>query len=309
MEGIIPLWKEPGMTSHDCVFRLRKILQTKKIGHTGTLDPDVAGVLPICVGRATKLAEYVTAEGKTYLASIQIGRATTTEDASGEIVAEKAISSAISPEKIEWAFKQLCGEITQIPPMYSAVKVNGKKLYEYARRGEQVKRPARTVQIYAIKRIDPPSLITAENPTFTVEIRCGKGTYIRTLAVMIGKLLGYPAHMSALKRTRSGFFEESDCYSLAEIENLVTKHDQRFLLPLEKGIVEMPRIELGSNDCYQAVLNGQIMPISMFAEFTNQPRVAVFYQEKLVAIYKAHPEKPLYWKPEKVIQLRAGNLN
>lgn len=307
MEGIIPLWKEPGMTSHDCVFRLRKILHTKKVGHTGTLDPDVAGVLPICIGRATKLAEYVTAEGKTYIADVSIGTATTTEDASGEIIAEKAVSE-ISAEQIEEAIHQLEGEITQVPPMYSAVKVNGRKLYEYARNGETVERPARKVQIHAIKRLDAPQSITAEAPIFTIEISCGKGTYIRTLAVMIGEILGYPAHMSALKRTRSGYFETEHCFRLAEIEAMMKAEDQHFLLPLEKGIAEMPRIEVNAA-VHSEILNGKVMPEHLFAAVNNEARVAVFHEGKLVAIYKPHPEKAACWKPEKVIELRPGNLN
>lgn len=307
MEGIIPLWKEPGMTSHDCVFRLRKILHTKKVGHTGTLDPDVAGVLPICIGRATKLAEYVTAEGKTYIADVSIGTATTTEDASGEIIAEKAVSE-ISAEQIEEAIHQLEGEITQVPPMYSAVKVNGRKLYEYARNGETVERPVRKVQIHAIKRLDAPQSITAEAPTFTIEISCGKGTYIRTLAVMIGEILGYPAHMSALKRTRSGYFETEHCFRLAEIETMMKAEDQHFLLPLEKGIAEMPRIEVNAA-VHSEILNGKVMPEHLFAAVNNEARVAVFHEGKLVAIYKPYPEKAACWKPEKVIELRPGNLN
>lgn len=134
MNGIIPLWKERGMTSHDCVFKLRKILHTKKVGHTGTLDPEVEGVLPICIGRATKLAEYVTDEGKVYVAEITLGKSTTTEDATGETVMTKELAD-ISADELQAALTKLTGKITQIPPMFSAVKVNGKKLYEYARAG------------------------------------------------------------------------------------------------------------------------------------------------------------------------------
>ncbi|EHL2533760.1 tRNA pseudouridine(55) synthase TruB, partial [Listeria monocytogenes] len=125
MNGIIPLWKERGMTSHDCVYKLRKILHTKKVGHTGTLDPEVEGVLPICIGRATKLAEYVTDEGKVYVAEITLGKSTTTEDATGETVNTKELAE-ISAAELQAALTKLTGKITQIPPMFSAVKVNGK---------------------------------------------------------------------------------------------------------------------------------------------------------------------------------------
>ncbi len=131
MDGILPLWKERGMTSHDCVFKLRKILHTKKIGHGGTLDPDVEGVLPICVGKGTKVIEYMVDSGKTYEGEITLGFATTTEDVSGEIVEKKPVTTPLSTEQIDQAMAEMTGEITQIPPMFSAVKVNGKRLYEY----------------------------------------------------------------------------------------------------------------------------------------------------------------------------------
>ncbi|MBC1392141.1 tRNA pseudouridine(55) synthase TruB [Listeria innocua] len=302
MNGIIPLWKERGMTSHDCVFKLRKILHTKKVGHTGTLDPEVEGVLPICIGRATKLAEYVTDEGKVYVAEITLGKSTTTEDATGETVATKALAE-ISAEELQATLTKLTGKITQIPPMFSAVKVNGKKLYEYARAGIEVERPSRQVDIYSLVRLDGVSPITESNPTFKLEISCGKGTYIRTLAVMIGELLGYPAHMSKLERTRSGFFKKEDCLTLAEIDEKMQANDTDFLYPLEKGIESMAKLEI-NEDIHAKVLNGVLLPKSLFQTVENEPRVALIFQEKLTAIYKPHPEKQDLFKPEKVIELQ-----
>ncbi len=229
MNGIIPLWKERGMTSHDCVFKLRKILHTKKVGHTGTLDPEVEGVLPICIGRATKLAEYVTDEGKVYVAEITLGKSTTTEDATGETVMTKELAD-ISADELQAALTKLTGKITQIPPMFSAVKVNGKKLYEYARAGIEVERPSRQVDIYSLTRLDGEATLNEANPTFQLEISCGKGTYIRTLAVMVGELLGYPAHMSKLERTRSGFFKKEDCLTLAEIDEMMQASDSSLFI-------------------------------------------------------------------------------
>ena len=147
MDGIIPLYKERGMTSFDCVSRLRRILHTKKIGHSGTLDPSVDGVLPICVGSATKVVPYLMASGKNYQGELLIGEATTTEDLDGEIIAAQPVTSEIPPAAIREQMATLTGEITQIPPMYSAVKVKGKRLYEYARAGETVERPVRRVTI------------------------------------------------------------------------------------------------------------------------------------------------------------------
>lgn len=301
MNGIIPLWKERGMTSHDCVFKLRKILHTKKVGHTGTLDPEVEGVLPICIGRATKLAEYVTDEGKVYVAEITLGKSTTTEDATGETVTTKELEE-ISAEELQAALTKLTGKITQIPPMFSAVKVNGKKLYEYARAGIEVERPSRQVDIYSLTRLDGDTALTETNPTFRLEISCGKGTYIRTLAVMIGELLGYPAHMSELERTRSGFFKKEDCLTLAEIDEMMQANNSEFLYPLEKGIESMAKLVI-DEEIHAKVLNGGLLLTSLFKSVENEPRVALIFENKLTAIYKPHPEKKDLWKPEKVIEL------
>lgn len=295
------------MTSHDCVFKLRKILQTKKVGHTGTLDPDVEGVLPICIGRATKLAEYITDEGKTYEATVTLGSATTTEDASGEVVAEKEITETILPIDVEKAAKSFVGEIEQIPPMYSAVKVNGRKLYEYAREGMEVERPKRMVNIYATELLKPYVPISPDNNTFRIRIKCGKGTYIRTLAVMIGEKLGYPAHMSELKRTQSGIFTEEQCFTLSEIEALRAKEEASFLYPLEDGLSDMAQQNI-SELIHEKVLNGVVLP-EQFIKERSQGRVALLYKNKLTAIYVQHPERRDFWKPEKVIELREGKLN
>src|SRR5690606_17020001 len=158
MDGILPLWKPAGMTSHDCVVKLRRILKTKKIGHTGTLDPGVEGVLPMCIGRATKIAQFVTEMGKSYRAEVTIGIATTTEDADGEIVSQKKVDKTFTRDEIEKVLASLTGEIEQIPPMYSSVKVKGRPLYEYARKGIEVERPRRKVNIYRLKLLDDQEL-------------------------------------------------------------------------------------------------------------------------------------------------------
>ena len=155
INGIINLKKEAGMTSHDAVFKLRKILHEKKIGHGGTLDPDVVGVLPIAIGKATRVIEYMTEAGKVYRGQICLGFSTTTEDASGEVVEKTPVSTELTEDAIDQAMASFVGEITQIPPMYSAVKVDGKRLYEYARTGQDVERPKRHVTIYDFKRTSP----------------------------------------------------------------------------------------------------------------------------------------------------------
>ena len=205
MEGVLLLNKPAGMTSHDCVARMRRLAKTRKVGHTGTLDPDVTGVLPICLGRATKIVEYLTAATKTYEAEVTIGFSTTTEDASGEIVKRQSVQSPISEEKVKHVLNSMVGTIEQVPPMYSAVKVNGKKLYEYARAGIEIERPARTITINELVLLG--DVHNEDNLTkFRFRVTCSKGTYVRTLAVMIGEKLDYPAHMSHLIRTKSGNF-------------------------------------------------------------------------------------------------------
>lgn len=154
MEGVVLLHKPKGMTSHDCVFKLRKILREKRIGHTGTLDPDVTGVLPICVGRATKIAQFLTSETKTYEGEVTLGFSTTTEDASGEVVEKQDVNRVITRKEVEEVLAELTGTIEQMPPMFSAVKVNGKKLYEYARAGQEVERPVRTITIHEFVSLD-----------------------------------------------------------------------------------------------------------------------------------------------------------
>lgn len=165
-EGILPLWKEKGMTSHDCVFKLRKILKMKRIGHTGTLDPSVEGVLPICLGQATKVSEYIMNEGKTYVATVTIGSSTTTEDADGDVVKVDSSEKQFSIDQIKSVLQQLTGQITQTPPMFSAVKVNGKKLYEYAREGKEVERPSRQVTIHYLNLLDEDDLFQVKKFPF-----------------------------------------------------------------------------------------------------------------------------------------------
>ncbi|EGA89543.1 tRNA pseudouridine synthase B [Planococcus donghaensis MPA1U2] len=298
LNGILPLWKEKGMTSHDCVFKLRKILQTKKVGHTGTLDPEVDGVLPICIGNTTKVAEYITDQGKTYEAEVTIGYSTETEDATGETVDTDLSEKVITRDQLEAVLLQLTGNIKQIPPMYSAVKVNGKKLYEYARQGIPVERPERTVRIDSIKLMDDDSEWSGQQIKFNIRIRCGKGTYIRTLAVQIGEALGYPAHMSRLTRTESGKFSQKDCVTLAEVAELAQNgHIDDVLKPLSYGLSLFPFMEIESKQVF-AVKNGQVLERHSILD--QMGFVVLTYKGQPVALYKNHPEKADKMKPEKM---------
>lgn len=296
--GVLPLWKEKGMTSHDCVFKLRKILKTKKVGHTGTLDPDVDGVLPICIGRATKVAEYITDQGKAYVAEVTIGYSTETEDASGAVVDADDSEKVVTREKLLAVLQNLTGEITQIPPMYSAVKVNGKKLYEYARQGIPVERPARKVRIDSIELLDDDQQWSGKNLTFSIFIRCGKGTYIRTLAVQIGEALGYPAHMSNLRRTESGKFKAEDCFTLAEVAEIAQNGAIGTILkPLSYGLGEFPETEVEANLLF-GIKNGQVL--DRHPLLTEHEFLVFTVKGEPVALYKRHPEKTDKMKPEKM---------
>ncbi|KIL73614.1 tRNA pseudouridine(55) synthase TruB [Pseudobacillus badius] len=300
MNGILPLWKEKGMTSHDCVFKVRKILKMKKVGHTGTLDPDVEGVLPICLGRATKLAEYIMNSGKVYEGEVTIGFSTTTEDASGDIVEQQPVSSRISRKDILSVLQSLTGEIMQTPPMFSAVKVNGKRLYEYARQGIEVERPSRQVTIHQLDLLDEREWFEGEAIQFSFRASCSKGTYIRTLAVMIGERLGYPAHMSKLVRTSSGGFDKQQCITLDELKQLQEKSAVSSIVqPLETGVEHLPKWTI-NDTLAKKVMNGSVL--DMPADWPEKAtEAAVFSEENLLAIYKLHPDKPGKVKPVKVL--------
>ena len=303
MEGIIPLWKPRGMTSHDCVFQLRKILKTKKVGHSGTLDPDVDGVLPICVGKATKVVEYLQESHKIYVGEITLGFSTETEDASGEVVAKSPITKALTEKEIDEAMLSLTGDIQQVPPMYSAVKVNGRRLYDYARKGETVERPIRQTTIHHYKRISQPEFSNEEQTqSWKFEVDCAKGTYVRTLAVDTGKKLGYEAHMSDLTRLSSGGFDAKEAITLERVRELVEDNQSsEIFYPLERAVETFPKKRLTSDE-YQLIKNGLVMPDSFFEGYDDRQLIALFYNQQLVSLYGKHPSKPGLFKPVKVIR-------
>ncbi|WP_353422021.1 tRNA pseudouridine(55) synthase TruB [Staphylococcus simulans] len=301
MEGILPVFKERGLTSHDVVFKLRKILHTKKVGHTGTLDPEVNGVLPICVGGATKVSDYIMEMGKAYQATVTVGVSTTTEDQTGEVLETKVVSKDLTADKIDEAILSFVGEIEQIPPMYSSVKVNGRKLYEYARNNETVERPKRKVRIYEIER---NSEIRYKDDTcsFDIFIRCGKGTYIRTLATDIGRTLGFPAHMSQLTRVESGGFSIDESLTLDQIDELYKQEAlQEKLFPIEYGLKGLPHIQIDDPKIKKRILNGQKFYKNEFSEAIDEVTVMEDKEtEKALALYIPNAEKPNEIKPKKV---------
>ncbi len=217
MNGIINIYKEKGYTSFDVVAILRRKLHIKKVGHTGTLDPEAEGVLPVCIGKATKAADYITDTKKIYRATMTLGVTTDTQDHTGIVLTKKDVT--VSKEDIEAAITSFIGEYEQVPPMYSALKVNGKRLYELARQGKTVERKARKVTLYniIIHQIDGVHV--------DMSIECSKGTYIRTLCADIGEKLDCGAHMSKLLRTKSSMFEISSSLRLDEIDTYI--HEDR----------------------------------------------------------------------------------
>ena len=290
MNGIINLKKDAGMTSHDAVFKLRKILETKKIGHGGTLDPDVVGVLPIAVGKATRMVEFMQDEGKIYEGEITLGYSTTTEDSSGEVVSETPVLSPLNENLVDEAIASLTGPITQIPPMYSAVKVNGRKLYEYARAGQEVERPERQVTIYQFERTSPISY-ESELARFTFRVKCSKGTYIRTLSVDLGEKLGYAAHMSYLTRTSAAGLQLDDALTLSEIEEKVQAGELDFLHPLEIGTGDLVKVYLTPEQA-EEVRFGRFIELEQ-----TEKELAGFEGEKLLAILEKRDQ---LYKPRKV---------
>lgn len=303
IEGILPLWKEKGMTSFDCVFKARKILGVKKIGHAGTLDPEVDGVLPMGVGKGTKILEYMLESGKTYKGEICLGYTTATEDATGDMIERKAVDKNITVQEIDEALLEFEGEIEQTPPMFSAVKIGGKRLYEYAFEGIEIPRPSRLIEIYKIKRTSDITFNSLNKTAqFSFEVNSSKGTYIRTLAVDIGKKLGYPAHMSKLTRIESGNIKKEDTLTLKELEDAVNEgRISDLLLPIEYGLEIFPNYEI-NEEIFKQVINGRVFPADKFK--INKYPVLFTYHNKAIAVYDHHPTKKGIIKPEKVLRTK-----
>ncbi len=280
INGILNINKPKGMTSFDVIAKLRRLLNTKKIGHTGTLDPDATGVLPVCIGKATKVSELIMGRDKCYIAQITFGIETDTQDAQGTVV-NQAKNVEINELELKRIVESFIGEYEQIPPMYSAIKIKGKKLYELAREGKEIEREARRVYINSIKITDID--LNKEFPTARIEVNCSKGTYIRTLCYDIGKKIGSGAHMSSLIRTCSGDFKLEESITLCELEEQI-KNDNlhRVLIPVDKIFSNLDSIRLNSK---QAVLfnNGVMInakELNVQFENLNEDKLYKVYNDK-----------------------------
>ncbi len=246
MNGLLIINKPKGYTSHDIVNIIRKKLNIKKVGHTGTLDPNATGVLPILIGTATKISKYLVEHEKTYIATIALGKKTDTGDSEGRIIQEDNSFESINKNKIENVIKSFIGKQNQIPPIYSAIKIKGKKLYEYAREGKEVDVQPREIEIYDIK------LKRYKNNEITFKIECSKGTYIRTLCEDIAKKLGTIGYMKELQRTKVNTFSIENAVSLEELDNI---NIEEKIISIEKIFLDKMKIDLNDRKL-ELFLNG-----------------------------------------------------
>ncbi|TXI43574.1 tRNA pseudouridine(55) synthase TruB [Methylophilus sp.] len=242
VSGVLLLDKPYGFSSNQALQKVKWLYQAQKAGHTGTLDPLATGVLPICLGEATKFAQHLTDENKTYVATVKFGVTTTTGDKEGDVVSQ--VDCEISRAQIEQVLPQFMGEITQVPPMYSALKVNGKPLYEYARDGVELERKPRQVTIYALR------VLGCADNSAEIEVTCSKGTYIRTLGEDIGKALQAGAHLTALRRTATATYQIAHTVTIEALEQMTAEQRDALLLPVDTAITALPKIELQDDAAY-----------------------------------------------------------
>ncbi len=290
VNGIVNVYKEKGYTSFDVVAKMRGIMHQKKIGHTGTLDPDAEGVLPVCLGKATKVCELLTDKDKIYEATLMLGVETDTLDISGKVLNEAAVE--VSEEQICEAIHTFVGEIMQVPPMYSALKVNGQKLCDLARKGITIERKARPVHIFSI------DILEINIPEVKIKVHCSKGTYIRTLCDDIGKKLGCYGCMKDLIRTKVSAFELVDSLKLEEIENMVMAENFAFVRQVD-SVFESYASVYANSMADKLIKNGNKIPVSFISNIEDvdlNADVRLYtYDKKFVGIYR-------YNESEKVIK-------
>jgi tRNA pseudouridine55 synthase len=248
IDGVFLLDKPLGFSSNQALKKIQWLFNAKKAGHTGTLDPMASGLLPICLGEATKFSHRLLDANKTYIATIQLGITTSTGDQEGEVILKKEV--VFNKAQLEDILKKFIGDITQVPPMYSALKFEGKPLYEYAREGIEIERKSRQIKIYDIK------LIKMEESVITIEVLCSKGTYVRTLAEDIGQALGCGAHLKGLERTQTGNFQLSDALSIEALEGMTMASREKELMPIDALLDELLSIQLTETET-EAIKKGQ----------------------------------------------------
>ncbi|MBO4391368.1 MAG: tRNA pseudouridine(55) synthase TruB [Lachnospiraceae bacterium] len=294
MDGILIINKPKGFTSHDVVAKLRGILRTKKIGHTGTLDPDATGVLPVCVGKATRLCEVLADHDKCYRARIRLGISTDTEDLSGTVLSEissEEVKRRVAEEDFRKAVEALTGDLMQIPPMYSAIKIGGKKLYEYARAGVEIEREARPVTVYSVE------ILEWNCPEAELLISCSKGTYIRSFCRDLGDSLGVGGALAALERTKVDRFSLEDALTLEEVEAC---RDNGFtfdhgFVPLEEVFRDLPKVCTTPEEGDKRLRNGNKLLQEHFSPVLTKEEVTGYISVcdsdgTFLGLYRMDPE-------------------
>lgn len=291
LNGIINVYKEAGFTSHDVVAKMRGICKQKKIGHTGTLDPAATGVLPVCLGTGTKLCDMLTDKDKEYVAELLLGTVTDTQDTTGTVLEQRDITQMdLTEDAVREAIFSFLGSYDQVPPMYSALKVNGKKLYELAREGKEVERKARRVEILDLE------ILEIHLPVVKFRVACTKGTYIRTLCTDIGEKLGCGGCMQSLERTRVGSFAKADAVTLSQLEQIRdTAGLESILFPVEAAFEETGRLEVKAEFDKKLYNGNAVFPDWLkekTAESLKQGWVRMCTSEgKFLGVYEYHPEK------------------
>ncbi|GAP00220.1 tRNA pseudouridine(55) synthase TruB [Fructobacillus ficulneus] len=292
LSGLLVVNKPKEMTSFGVVARLRRVTGQKKIGHAGTLDPNVDGVLVVALGRATKLIDLLQTRPKTYTGTVTFGYATESQDADGEVVADQPLTEGLDQAAITAAMADLTGDVIQIPPIYSAVKVNGKRLYEYARAGETVELPERQATIYRFDQTSDLSWVEGQPyQQLDFEAQVSKGTYIRTLAYDLGQKLGLPATMTALRRTAGSGFDLAQATDLDDLLEMDFDQLCQKIMPIE-AVLDWPRKDLTEEE-YFAVKNGQKIPTTTWPQ-TEEGYYQTFYQDQLLAVYHFDADQGLW---------------
>lgn len=289
MNGILLVDKEAGMTSRDVVNKVGRILDTKRVGHTGTLDPMATGVLVLCVGNATKISELITSYDKEYIAGVTLGIETDTLDIEGAVLSEVS-NVEVTKEQIEESLKLFVGKIEQEVPKYSAIRVNGRKLYSYARNNIEVELPKREIEIYELSLVGD---LEAADGKIKFKIKChvSKGTYIRSLARDIGLKLGYPSCMSSLRRIKQGNFKIEDCHTLDDIEK-----NNYEMLKIKDILPDMKEMVI-DEDLEHKIRNGSIIDKTFDGDMIK----IITSSGELIAIYKTQDTDPMKAKPYKMI--------
>lgn len=293
INGIINLDKPQGNTSFQMVALVRRLSGVRKVGHSGTLDPDATGVLPILIGRATKLARFLTESKKTYRAQIEFGVTTDTYDSSGAVI-QTTDTSSITIDKVESALEGFLGDIEQIPPMYSAIKHQGKPLYHLARAGIEVPRKPRNVTIFKL------DIIKWENPVLTIEVECSKGTYIRSIAHDLGHIMGCGAHLAGLIRTQSGPFHVNESVSVDQLEECSRERQWEMLMhPLDSVLTHLDAVVVSAED-EESISCGRPFHLAEDHDgYEGEQRRAYSSDGRFIALVH-FDQKDRFWRPEKV---------